>query len=156
MRWDQVWRGGGEGRGWTAKHCSNWLRSQAIAALFSPLSLHNVAITLSKARSTFASVRPPKSAPTKPTGATREGGGGETQPATAAAAAAARPTPAAALRRLAVAHFPQMTWDKATNLAAVARGGACAASGRGLIQRTYSSNGLGGGGEPGQLYRGCA
>lgn len=30
-----------------------------------------------------------------------------------------------------------MTWDKATNLAAVARGGACTASGRGLIQRTY-------------------
>lgn len=58
-------------------------------------------------------------------------------------AAAVRPTPAAALRRLAVAHFPQMTWDKATNLAAVARGGACAASGCGLIQRTYSSDGAG-------------
>lgn len=34
-----------------------------------------------------------------------------------------------------------MTWDKATNLTAVARGGACAASGRGLIQRTYGAMG---------------
>lgn len=39
------------------------------------VSLHNVAITVSKARSTFASLRPPKSTPTKSTGATRRGGG---------------------------------------------------------------------------------
>lgn len=106
-----------------------------------PFSLHNVAITVSKTRSTFASVRPPKSTSTKSTGAIREVGRGCEVTGAAAAAAAIRPTPAAALRRLAVAHFPQMTWDKATNLAAVARGGACAASGCGLIQRTYSSNG---------------
>lgn len=86
--------------------------------------------------------------PLNPRGPLVGGGGAETQAAAAATAAAAaaasaaiRPTPAAALSRLGVAHFPQMTWDKATNLAAVARGGACAASGRGLIQRTYGAMG---------------
>lgn len=46
-----------------------------------------------------------------------------------------------------------MTWDKATNLAAVARGGACSASGKWLILRTYRVMGWGRGGKP--LYRGC-
>ncbi len=36
---------------------------------------------------------------------------------------------AASLHFLCVAQFPQMTWDKASNLAAVARGGACSAPG---------------------------
>lgn len=40
------------------------------------------------------------------------------------------PISSARMYLLCVAHFPQMTWDKATNLAAVARGGACSASGK--------------------------
>lgn len=34
------------------------------------------------------------------------------------------PIRSAPLHLLCMAHFPDMTWDKATNLAAVARGGA--------------------------------
>lgn len=59
----------------------------------------------------------------------------------------------ASLHLLCVAHFPQMTWDKATNLAAVARGGACSASGNWLILRTYKVMGWGRGGK--RLYRSC-
>lgn len=63
------------------------------------------------------------------------------------------PIPPASLHLLCLAHFPQMTWDKATNLAAVARGGACSASGEWLILRTHRVMGWGRGGK--RLYRNC-
>lgn len=46
-----------------------------------------------------------------------------------------------------------MTWDVATNLAAVARGGACTAPGQWEILRTYRVMGWGKGGK--RLYRSC-
>lgn len=61
--------------------------------------------------------------------------------------------PDASLHLLCVAHFPQMTWDKATNLAAVARGGACSASGKWLILRTCRMMWCGGRGSK-SLYGG--
>lgn len=56
----------------------------------------------------------------------------------------------AALQRLCVAHFPQMTWDRATNLAAVARGGASLLCfRRGTDSEDVQSDGMGEGSQAG-------